>query len=414
MKPHKTNKTIWETIRFDSSALVPLCLIVILLIVFMKVGPLGVFKASIPPIENVVIQKAIFAPEQITLKLFNDGPEPVTIAQLLVNDVYWKYSINPSSTLEPLQTGEVIFYYPWVEGDTEHFMLLSSTGVAFEKEVSVAFLTPHFNWLYLKTFILLGLYVGVFPVFIGLLWFPFLTQLKKRWFTFLVSFSVGILLFLGFDALAEAIHLIPNIPHALNGSGILVLGILLAILLVKGISHSLFSHIRTSWLSKKTSFFQKSLILGYLIALGIGIHNLGEGLAIGSAYAIGEIVLGSLLVIGFMLHNITEGIAIISPIIATSVKQQEKAHLFWHIIGMGILAGAPTILGTIIGGFSYAEAYAVFFLGFGAGSIFSVTPDIMHGLKTDKKSWSSIFTLQNILGFSLGILVMYATGFLVV
>jgi zinc transporter ZupT len=150
------------------------------------------------------------------------------------------------------------------------------------------------------------------------------------------------------------------------------------------------------------------LIFGYLIALGIGLHNLGEGLAIGSAYSLGEIALGGLLVIGFMVHNVTEGVAIVAPL--TRVSQSVKNFML-HLVLMGLLAGAPTIMGTLIGGFSYSAALSILFLSIGAGAIFDVAYDILHHMAHGK--WISLFTLTNVAGFIAGLLIMYITGFLV-
>ena len=138
------------------------------------------------------------------------------------------------------------------------------------------------------------------------------------------------------------------------------------------------------------------------------MHNLGEGLAIGSAYAIGEIALGSTLVIGFMVHNVTEGIAIVAPLTrAFSLIRR----FFVHLVMMGILAGAPTIAGALIGGFSYSAAVAVFFLAIGAGAIFDVAFDITKQMS--KGQWMSVFTVTNVLGFLAGLVIMYMTGVLV-
>ena len=138
------------------------------------------------------------------------------------------------------------------------------------------------------------------------------------------------------------------------------------------------------------------------------MHNLGEGLAIGSAYAVGEIALGSLLVIGFMIHNVTEGVAIVAPL--TRFVRQVN-NFYFHLIIMGLLAGAPTIIGAVIGGFAYSPALAVLFLSIGAGAIFDVSYDIIRYMA--KGNWTSLFTVTNVLGFLSGLLVMYGTGFLV-
>jgi len=389
-------------IKLWAKALLPLILLGLLLLVFVKFGPLGVFKASIIPIEKAFIERVVFSPEQITLEVFNDGPEPITIAQVLVNDAYWQFDMMPSNTLEPLEKGRIKISYPWVEGDAETIKLISRNGVAFEKEIEAAAITPTFNWFYFKTFVLLGIYVGVIPVLLGLLWLPFLRMLREKWYSFLLALTVGLLIFLGFDALEESFDLLEAIPNAYNGIGIILIGFTLSILTLSAISYKSEHHRQI-----KGEHFQ-ALIFGYLIALGIGLHNLGEGLAIGSAYAVGEVALGSLLVIGFMIHNVTEGVAIVAPL-TRFVRQ--VGNFYFHLVIMGLLAGTPTIIGAVIGGFAYSPALAVLFLSIGAGAIFDVSYDIMHYMSKGK--WLSIFTVTNVLGFLTGLLVMYATGFLV-
>jgi zinc transporter, ZIP family len=391
-----------QKIKFWGSALLPIILLIILLIGFMQYGPLGVFKAAFPPIEEVFIQRFVLEPEQITIEVFNDGPEAVTIAQIAINEVFWQFKMEPTKTLQPLDKGFIKLHYPWIEGDPYGITIFSSTGVTFEGEIGVATETPKFNSTFFKTFVLLGLYVGVIPVLLGLLWFPFLRRLQGRWYMFLLSLTIGFLVFLGIDTLSESFELIEELPQALNGIGILVIGFLLAILTLSAVSH------KTEHISKERGEHYQALVWGYLIALGIGLHNLGEGLAIGSAYAIGEIALGGMLVIGFMVHNVTEGVAIVAPL--TRRFMHIKNFLF-HLVIMGLIAGAPTILGSLIGGFAYSAALGVLFLAIGAGAIFDVSFDILHFMAKGK--WLSIFTVTNVFGFLIGLSVIYATGFLV-
>jgi zinc transporter ZupT len=311
--------------------------------------------------------------------------------------------MKPSQTLNPLERGRIDISYPWVEGDVEKIMLISRNGVTFETEVDVATVTPTFSFRYFKSFVLLGVYVGVIPVLVGLLWFPFLTILRGKGYDFLLALTVGLLVFLGFDALSESFDLLQDVPSAYNGVGIIVIGFLLAVLSLSAVSY------KTQHRVREKGEHVQALVWGYLIAFGIGLHNLGEGLAIGSAYAIGEIALGSTLVIGFMVHNVTEGVAIVAPLTRT----YKDIRLFIaHLVMMGLLAGAPTILGTLIGGFSYSAAIAVLFLSIGAGAIFDVAFDILHQMA--KEQWISIFTVTNALGFLAGLLIMYVTGFWVV
>jgi zinc transporter, ZIP family len=398
----KDGKKGHDTLKVWITALMPLILLGIFIFTFVQFGPLGILKSSVVPLENVFIQKVSFSPEHITLDIMNDGPETVTISQVIVNDAYWRFYMHPSNTLEPLESGRVEIDYPWLEGDVEVIKLVSRNGVVFEKVVDAAVITPKFNWFYFKIFVLLGIYVGVIPVLLGLLWLPFLKKLKENWYSFLLALTVGLLIFLGLDALAESFELIETLPQSFNGIGILLIGFALAVMVLSAVSY------KTEHLAKGKGEHFKALLYGYLIALGIGLHNLGEGLAIGSAYAIGEIALGSLLVIGFMIHNVTEGVAIIAPVARVHKKIN---NFYFNLIMMGIIAGVPTILGALLGGFSYSAGWSIFFFAIGAGAIFDVAFDIMHYMS--KGRWLSLFTVTNVLGFLAGLLIMYLTGFLV-
>lgn len=382
--------------------LLPFLLLGGMLGIFHSQGLLGVLEADVPPVERLVISRVLFAPEHVTLSVFNDGPEPVTVAQVAINEALWRFTMSPTATLSPLASGRIELFYPWTEGDPLSFKIISRNGIATEKVIDVAFPTPTVDSAHLRTFISLGLYVGVIPVLLGLLWFPLLRKMRGEWYACLLAFTVGLLTFLGFDTFAEGLELTRDIPGAFNGEMLLVLGIFLAILALGSVSHRMerlgivADHVR-------------SLAWGYLIALGIGIHNLGEGLAIGSAYAVGEVALGGSLVIGFMLHNLTEGVAIVAPLTRTWTSEM---RLMRPLIIMGLLAGGPTVLGTLLGGFAYSPVLAVLFLGVGTGAIFDVTFDILHHMAGEK--WKSLFSGGNVLGFLLGLLLMYGTGFLVV
>jgi zinc transporter ZupT len=147
-----------------------------------------------------------------------------------------------------------------------------------------------------------------------------------------------------------------------------------------------------------------ALVLACLIAFGIGVHNLGEGLAIGGAYAVGEIALGAMLLVGFAIHNTTEGLAIVAPLTRSRAK-------LGHLALLGLVGGAPAILGCWLGGFTYSDFWAVLFLAVGAGAIFQVVWTIARGMMETTEG--SLFAFRNALGFLLGMLLMYATALLV-
>lgn len=145
-----------------------------------------------------------------------------------------------------------------------------------------------------------------------------------------------------------------------------------------------------------------------LIALGIGLHNLGEGLAIGAAFATGAAALGSFLVVGFTLHNITEGVGIVAPL---TRGERPPARVF---VLLALLAGAPAILGTWIGGLAFSPFLAAFFLSLGAGAILQVIWEVGKLLWRDaQREGRSALTWLNFGGAVAGVLVMYLTAFLV-
>jgi zinc transporter ZupT len=143
--------------------------------------------------------------------------------------------------------------------------------------------------------------------------------------------------------------------------------------------------------------------LAFLIALGIGLHNLGEGLAIGAAYAQGAVSLGAFLIVGFMIHNTTEGLGIVAP-----VAQDDPPLL--TLVKAGLLAGGPTILGAWLGGISYSPLLATLCLAVGAGAILQVIGVLYRALAQETDNvWSPL----NAFGVGAGLVLMYATGLLV-
>ena len=114
-------------------------------------------------------------------------------------------------------------------------------------------------------------------------------------------------------------------------------------------------------------------LVALLVAIGIGLHNLGEGLAIGSAYAVGALSLGAFLVIGFALHNTTEGLAIVAP-----VRRPAAAAA---LLLLGVIAGAPAILGAWIGASAFNSSLAAFLLGAGAGAIVQVIQQLVPAVR---------------------------------
>jgi ZIP family zinc transporter len=378
------------------SAITPLVLLAGLIWWFFHGGS-RLIERPVPPTEEVSIRRVELTPGEIKLAIRNTGPTPVEMTLVTVDEAIWKAEFSPSRHLERLQEATVRIPFDWVHGDPYKIELFTANGLSFTKDIPVAVETPKPSTRMFLVFSAIGLYVGILPVTFGILWLPFLRQLGRHWINFFMSVTVGLLVFLGVDALREGFGVAGRLPGVFSGAGILAIGFLLAFLFISGIDQ--FLRARPGIQGRDAS-----LILGYMIAFGIGIHNLGEGLAIGSAYAAGEIALGALLLLGFTIHNTTEGLAIVSPLTRSKVK-------LFHLAMLGIVGGAPAILGCWMGGFSYSDIASAFFLAIGAGAIFQVVVSI--GSQMMKTPEGNLFHLSNAAGLMLGVLVMWGTALLV-
>ena len=377
-----------------AKGLLPLLLLAGLLAVFLRFGPVGVFRAAFPPIEELTFGRIAFPqPGLIRVHMVNGGPEPVTVAQVMLDDAYWEHTVVPDREVGRLDDIMIEIPYPWVDGDPLIVTVVSSTGVTFTQEVAVATQSPEINRSYVVTFALLGVYVGVVPVFLGLLWLPFIAGVSQRWIDFFLSFTVGLLLFLGVDALEGAFALTDRVASAFQGVGLIALGLVGAPLVIHAVGH----------IGRGDSAITP-LGISTLIAIGIGLHNLGEGLAIGSSYAVGEVALGTSLVFGFLLHNTTEGLGIVAPLARSRPSYGKLAAL-------GLIAGVPTIFGAWIGGFSYSPTASVLFLAIGAGAIVQVIAVLGRSMGSGGRE--GFKGPLNAAGVVAGLIVMYATGLFV-
>ncbi|MFB3819968.1 MAG: ZIP family metal transporter [Candidatus Methylomirabilales bacterium] len=380
--------------------LLPLVVLAALVALFLTKGDLLVQRPPIPPdaLLKVDFERMVFRPGEIVATIRNTGPEEVTIAQVIVNEAIWQFTALPGPTLARMQQGTVAIPYPWETGDPVEVKLVTTNGLAFTHKVDIAAETPRPSLGALAAFALLGVYVGVIPVYLGFLWFPFLRRVRERWFHFFLSLTAGLLIFLGVDALAEALESLERIPGVFNGVGVILLGISTGLLGLMAIGQ------HTMGRAEAGPEQARRLALAYLIAAGIGLHNLGEGLAIGAAYALGNVALGAFLIVGFTIHNTTEGFGVVAPV--------ARERVTWrHLALMGLLAGGPTIPGTWIGGFTYSAGWSVLFLALGAGAIFQVVYELVKLMARDVRSGAG--GGMNILGLLLGLAIMYATGLLV-
>lgn len=376
-------------------ALLPLLLLGAVLAYIVLTGG-GLKDLSGPPVEQLTIQKVTLPePGMIHLQVVNDGPQPVTVAQVFVDEAYWAFEAEPSSTIPRLNGANIMVPYPWVEQEAHEVVLVTELGATFSAEIPIAVETPQPSPDLFARFGLVGIYVGIVPVVLGMLWFPFLRRLGRKGMNFVLSLTVGLLVFLAVGTWLDALEFAGGLPAFWQGVpmvffvGLLSLGSLLALGSLRRDGDS------------------SAFGLSTLIATGIGFHNLGEGLAIGAAFALGEAALGTFLVLGFTLHNITEGVGISAPLVGTQPKFRQFALL------AGI-AGLPAVFGTWLGGFAFNPVLATFFLAIGLGAILQVVWEVGK-LVADQSARMDqpLFHWMNLSGLLAGIVVMYLTAFLV-
>jgi ZIP family zinc transporter len=378
-------------------AILPLLLLAGLVVLLLRWGPADALRGEgAPPVEILTFQRVTLGPDGIAVTVMNDGPDPVTIAQVVVDDAYWQFTAEGGNVLRHLGRTTLNIPYPWVQGEAHALRVISSTGTVFEHEIAVAVETPRADPKHLGIFALIGLYVGVIPVALGLLWFPVVGRLGKRGLDFLLALTIGLLVFLLVDATDEGLEIARGIPGSFQGTTLFLFGAVAAFFALEALGTTLKARRQASagWAT------------ALLVAIGIGLHNFGEGLAIGAAFALGEAALGTLLIIGFTLHNTTEGLAIIAPLARERVPVR-------NLLLLGMIGGVPTILGAWLGGLVYSPVLSVLFLSIGAGAIAQVVNLIARQM-AGGEAVTRYFTQGTVLaGLAAGFVIMYSTGMLV-
>ena len=375
--------------------LVPVILLAGVIALFLYTG--GGLQLEPPvPIEELSIERYHLERNMIELHVRNTGPEPLTIASVIINEAVMPFEVTPGPTIPRLGRADIHVDYAWSEGEAYGITIFTSNAVPFGVDIPVAFETPKPSASTFWGFTLIGLYVGVIPVFLGIFWFPALRQLGRRTMTFLMAVTAGLLIFLGLDTVTEALEVAAEVPSAFQGIGLIGIGAVATFMLLDAISR------RQAEVTGSET--ERRLAVALMIAIGIGFHNLGEGLAIGAAYNVGEIALGTFLVVGFIIQNITEGLGIIAPVL------RDRPSL-GRLALMGLIGGAPAIIGAWIGGYTPSPFLAVLFLAIGTGAIFEVVYEIAKLIQKDTARESMPVTIFS--GVLTGMLLLWVTGLLI-
>jgi ZIP family zinc transporter len=374
-------------------ALVPILLLAVVVGAFASSGDrlLELVGQSPPPADELDIRRVELRPGEIRVLVRNPQRDAITIAVATVDDAIVPFTTDGPATLGRLRSTTVVIPYNWVPEEPLSVGVTTSTGIQTTTQVAAAVETPTADARGFLGYGLIGILVGVVPILLGLLWLPSLRRLDERWLSGFLALTCGLLTFLGVEALFEAFELQATLPGALSGPGLVLFGVALSTLGMTLLSS------RLSKGSGATGF-----ALALLVAIGIGVHNLGEGLAIGGSFAVGELQLGTFFVIGFMVHNLTEGLGIAAPV------SRERVSIL-RLGGLALVAGTPAILGAWLGGYATNDTLAVLFFGIAAGAAFQVVLEV--GRYVSRKV--PLSSTPVVLGFLAGIAVMWTTGLLV-
>ena len=442
--PHSRKKTI-------VIAIIPL-LALSGMIMFLF-GPGQTLLNTGTPLPSITIERIEFHEGEIISLIRNTGPDTIEIAQADVNDRITAAAIEPGKTLSRFAEAKIIIPFSWEPGVPYEIGITTSDGTRFSKGIDAAALAPTPDIQQASFFAVIGTYVGVIPVLIGLLWYPFIKRLSANKYNFFLSLTTGLLVFLGIDALVEANEIAgENVAKAFNGQVLIAMVTIVSFLSLLYISEKLVEralvrkHLHSANQSAATTtptptstllpatvphpvsekeMMAKPMAISLMISIGIGLHNLGEGLAIGAAVLLGQVAFSTFLIVGFTLHNTTEGLAIVAPMAKAGKVKIRKLLL------MGLIAGAPAIIGTWIGGFLYSPFAAIIFLTVGAGAIFQVVFSIASMMSKNNNDKSNKSNIENdidnnennrkpsflstsvIAGFIIGMVIMYVTSLLI-
>jgi ZIP family zinc transporter len=381
-------------------ALVPVILLAIVVGAFVTGGTsiTDLLGRNPPPADEFDIRRVQFEPGEIRIRVTNPQNDGLTIASVTVDDAIVPFALDGDAELGRLRSETIHVAYDWVDGDPISVGVTSSTGIETTKDIAAAVETPGATAKGFLGYGLIGLLVGVVPVALGLLWLPSLRRADRRWLSAFMALTAGLLTFLGVEALAEAFDRQGDLPGPLAGAGLVLLGVALTFLGMTMLGNRLARR-------EEGGAAVGASALALLVAIGIGVHNFGEGLAIGTSFAFGELALGTFLIVGFMVHNVTEGLGIAAP-----AAEGGGPVGVGRLGTLALVAGGPAILGAWLGGFLTSDLLAVLFFAAAAGAALEVVVEV--GRYVARRTAGGLRSSWVLGGFLAGIAAMYLTGLL--
>jgi zinc transporter, ZIP family len=383
-------------------ALAPILILIGVVSLFAASGSslLDLVGRAPPPLDQFDIRRVEFKPGEVSIRVTNPQRPKLTIASVTIDDAIVPFHVEGPTTLGRLRSSTIVVPFQWVEDDPYTVGVTSASGIETTFDVPAAVEARGASPRSFLGYAVIGLLVGIVPVALGLGWLPSLRRADARWVAAFMSLTAGLLSFLALDALAEALDLQARLPSGLQGPGLILLGVSASYLGLTFVAQRL-----SAAGQGERSAPLEGVALGTLVATGIGLHNLGEGLAIGSSIALGELALGTSLIVGFMVHNLTEGLGIAAPI-----ARGGRIGL-GRLAALALIAGAPAIAGAWIGGFLTSDFLGVLFFALAVGAALQVVVEV--GRYVARRAPGGLRSGHVIGGYLAGIGVMYATGLLI-
>ena len=393
----------WAGGRWRLWALVPILLLAGAVSLFASAGDslLDLVGRNPPQADEFDIRRVEFHPGEIRIRVTNPQQDDLTIASVTVDDAILPFELDGPATLERLRSSTIVVTYDWVQDDPIAVGVTSSSGIETVEEIPAAVETPGPSVDSFFGYAIIGLLVGLVPVLLGLLWLPSLRRAAPDWLAAFMALTAGLLTFLALEALSEALELQALLPSAVGGTGLVLLGMAISYLTLTAISHRLGAAEGGGAGARGAAL--GGVALATLVAIGIGLHNFGEGLAIGSSFALGELALGTFLIVGFMIHNVTEGLGIAAPI-----AEGQRAAPIRRLVLLALIAGLPAVPGAWVGGFVTSDILGVIFFAAAAGAALEVVVEVARYVA--RRAPGGITSPYVLGGFLAGIAVMYATG----
>jgi zinc transporter, ZIP family len=387
--------------RWRLWALVPVVLLVGVVSAFAATGDslTGLLGGNPSQPDQFDVRRVEFRPGEIRIRVTNPQRADITIASVTVDDAIVPFELDGPRTLSRLRSSTIRVGYDWVADEPITVGVTSSTGIQTVEEIAAAVETPGASAAGFLGYAVVGFLVGIVPVALGLLWLPTLRRAAPEWLAAFMAVTAGLLSFLAVEALSEALDLQAGLPVGLGGPGLVLLGVAISYLALTFLSQRLARD------EAGAPRLVGGLALATLVAIGIGLHNFGEGLAIGTSFSLGELALGTFLIVGFMLHNVTEGLGI-----ATPIAEGRGRPPLSRLALLALVAGGPAIVGAWLGGFVRSDVLGVVFFAAAAGAALEVVVEVARYVA--RRAPGGLTSGYVLGGFLAGVAVMYATGVL--